>query len=72
MLQWNSSLGASIQQFGAEMFWKVGVDKGAITNVSVYDTYSFVTAPFDVAEKILRNFREEQRGRKPMVSKAKR
>lgn len=46
-------------------------DKSAITNVSVYDTYSFITAPFDVAEKILRNFRDEQRGRKPMVSKAR-
>ena len=47
------------------------VDKDRITNVSIYDTYAFVTAPFDVAESILRSFQKEERGRKPMVSKAK-
>ncbi|PKL85141.1 MAG: RNA helicase [Ignavibacteriae bacterium HGW-Ignavibacteriae-1] len=41
-----------------------------ISNVEVFDAYSFITVPFQEAEFILRTFKREKFGKKPMVVKA--
>lgn len=49
---------------------KANVNFDAIQNVSVRDTYSFVSVPFKEAEKILKSFKNDKFGKKPMVEKA--
>jgi ATP-dependent RNA helicase DeaD len=41
-----------------------------ISNVEVFDSYSFITVPFQEAEFILRTFKREKFGKRPMVVKA--
>ena len=47
-----------------------GVKKSLIRNVDVFETYSFVTVPFEEAELILENFKKNRKGRKIVVEKA--
>ncbi|MBN1780236.1 DEAD/DEAH box helicase [bacterium] len=48
----------------------VSVNPAEIQDISIQEDFSFMTAPFKVAEKILRAFRGG-RGKRPMVTKAK-
>ncbi|MCX6154917.1 MAG: DEAD/DEAH box helicase [Candidatus Kapabacteria bacterium] len=41
-----------------------------INSVEVFDTYSFITVPFSEAEFILRAFRSDKPGKRPIVEKA--
>lgn len=41
-----------------------------ISDVDVFDTYSFITVPFSEAEIILNVFKRERPGRKPIIEKA--
>lgn len=47
-----------------------GVDSSLISNVEVFDVYSFVTAPFLEAEYILESFKKSKKGRRIIVQKA--
>ncbi len=48
---------------------KVQVKSKLISDVQVMEKFSFITVPFNVAEKIVINFKEK--GRKPLISHAK-
>ncbi|MFH0857117.1 MAG: DEAD/DEAH box helicase, partial [bacterium] len=48
-----------------------GVDGSSIDDVRVYDEFSFVSVPFCEAEIILKAFKHLNRGRRPIVVKAK-
>jgi ATP-dependent RNA helicase DeaD len=50
---------------------KTRVKGSSIDGVEVLDNFSFVTVPFEVAEDIIRTFKKEGRGGKPMITKAK-
>ncbi len=47
---------------------KVKIKNREISDIQVMDNFSFITVPFDKAEKIVINFKEK--GRKPLVSHA--
>ncbi len=49
---------------------KSGIDFDAMQHVNVRENYSFITVPFQEAEKILRAFKDSGRGSKPMIEKA--
>jgi len=46
------------------------IDQKKIDDVQVMETYSFITVPFREAEKILKTFKQERRGRRPIVERA--
>ncbi|MCF7874120.1 MAG: DEAD/DEAH box helicase [Candidatus Omnitrophica bacterium] len=48
------------------------IDQKKISDVSVFDKFSFITVSFKEAEKILDAFKKLQSGRKPLVERAKR
>ncbi len=50
---------------------KSGVSKSVISQVDVFDSYSFVSVPFVEAEKIVHAFKKERVGKRPIVEKAK-
>lgn len=50
---------------------KSGVRGSLIDDIRLFDDYSFVSVPFNEAEKILRAFKNENIGRGPVVTKAK-
>lgn len=47
------------------------VEEQKIKNVEVYESFSFITVSFKEAEIILENFKTKQKGRKPLIEKAK-
>jgi ATP-dependent RNA helicase DeaD len=47
------------------------IDRKKISDVSVFDKFSFITVSFKEAEKILDVFKKLQSGRKPIVERAK-
>jgi ATP-dependent RNA helicase DeaD len=47
------------------------IDQKKISDVSVFDKFSFITVSFKEAEKILDAFKKLQSGRKPLVERAK-
>ncbi|UCC95839.1 MAG: DEAD/DEAH box helicase [Candidatus Omnitrophota bacterium] len=47
------------------------VDPRKIRDVRVFDKFSFVTAPFEEAETILRAFKERKMSKRPIVERAK-
>jgi ATP-dependent RNA helicase DeaD len=49
----------------------VEIDSRAIQDIRIFDTFSFMTVPFEEAELILDAFREKAQGRKPLVERAK-
>ncbi len=49
---------------------KAGIDQQKIDDVQVMDNYSFITVPFPEAERILKIFKKESRGRRPVVERA--
>ena len=50
---------------------RAGVPPQVIEGVEVFDTFSFVSAPFQFAEQILERFRKDSRGKRSLVVKAK-
>jgi len=48
---------------------KAKTHEAKISNIEIYDTYSFITVPFREAEFILRAFKKEKFGKKSMVEK---
>ncbi len=48
---------------------KTSIKSRDISDIRVMDDFSFITVPFDSAEKIIANFKE--RGQKPLISHAK-
>lgn len=42
-----------------------------IRNVEVYEAFSFITVPFKEAEIIIESFKARQKGKKPLIEKAK-
>jgi ATP-dependent RNA helicase DeaD len=48
---------------------KAKTREAKISNIEIYDTYSFITVPFREAEFILRAFKKEKFGKKSMVEK---
>ena len=42
-----------------------------IRNVEVYEAFSFITVPFKEAEIIIDSFKARQKGKKPLIEKAK-
>ncbi len=54
-----------------DMIWdKAKVKSRLIQNVKCFDTFSFITVPFQAAEKIIDIFRREGRGNKPLIEMA--
>ncbi len=49
---------------------KAKTREAKISNIEIYDTYSFITVPFREAEFILRAFKKERFGKKSIVEKA--
>ena len=47
------------------------IKENKIKNVEVYDNFSFINVPFLEAESILEIFSKKERGKKPLVEKAK-
>jgi ATP-dependent RNA helicase DeaD len=50
---------------------KTGTNPSKITEVQLFDKFSFISVPFEDAESILNFFRKNKNGGKPMVTKAK-
>ncbi len=50
---------------------KTGTNPSKITEVQLFDNFSFISVPFEDAESILNFFRKNKNGRKPIVTKAK-
>ena len=48
---------------------RVTLKNKQITDIQIMENFSFVTVPFDKAEKILRSF--QRKGRKPLITRAK-
>ncbi len=46
------------------------VDTRVIKNIRIYDKFSFIEAPFQEAEKILKKFQEKSNGRRSIIEKA--
>ncbi len=54
-----------------DMIWdKARIKSRLIQNVKCFDTFSFITVPFQAAEKIIEVFRREGRGNKPLIELA--
>ncbi len=49
---------------------KAAVNQRKIDDVQVLDTYSFITVPFKEAEQILKHFKKENNGKRPVVEVA--
>jgi ATP-dependent RNA helicase DeaD len=49
----------------------VDVDTRKIRDISIFDKFSFIAAPFDEAEKILQAFKKDKTRKKPIVERAK-
>ena len=47
------------------------VDTRKIRDVTIFDKFSFIAAPFQEAETILRAFKRDKSTKKPLVEKAK-
>jgi len=47
-----------------------GVNQRKIDDAQVLDTYSFITVPFKEAEQILKHFKKENKGKRPVVEMA--
>lgn len=63
----NMNAGKVAQFLAAES----GVDSQLLTDIRVFEKFSFVTAPFMEAEQILAVFGKRAGGRKPLVTRAK-
>ncbi len=50
---------------------KTTVKDKSIKRVEIYENFSFMTVPFAEAEEIIATFKQEKRGRKPLIEKAK-
>lgn len=50
---------------------KTKVDERKLKNVEVYENFSFLSVPFQEAEEIIEIFKQEKKGRKPLIEKAK-
>jgi len=50
---------------------KTSVTDKSIKRVEIYENFSFMTVPFAEAEEIVTTFKQEKRGRKPLIEKAK-
>jgi ATP-dependent RNA helicase DeaD len=50
---------------------KTRVDAYKIQDVRVFENFSFITVPFEEAEIILGIFKKEQKGRRPIIEKAR-
>ena len=51
---------------------KANVRRKDLKNVSVFDTFSFITVPFKEAERIIKAFRSEKvNGKQPLIEKAR-
>ena len=50
---------------------EAGVSDSAIKDTRIFDTFSFITAPFEDAEIILEIFKRKRRGKRPLIVKAK-
>jgi ATP-dependent RNA helicase DeaD len=50
---------------------KAGVQSRIIDRVEVFDNFSFISAPFTDAERILERFKKQSQGKKSLVVKAK-
>ena len=50
---------------------KTSVKDKSIKRVEIYENFSFMTVPFAEAEEIVATFKQEKRGRKPLIEKAK-
>ena len=50
---------------------KTKVDERKLKNVEVYENFSFLSVPFKEAEEIIEIFKQEKKGRKPLIEKAK-
>jgi ATP-dependent RNA helicase DeaD len=50
---------------------KTGTNPSKITEVQLFDNFSFISVPFEDAESILNFFRKNKNGGKPIVTKAK-
>ncbi|MDD5584887.1 MAG: DEAD/DEAH box helicase [Candidatus Omnitrophica bacterium] len=50
---------------------KAKVEDRKIHDVRIFDAFSFITVPFEEAEVILRVFKKEQGGKRPMVERAR-
>ncbi|MDR1316737.1 MAG: DEAD/DEAH box helicase [Spirochaetales bacterium] len=46
---------------------EAGVASRDIQNIEIFDTYSFLTVPFHAAEKIVKIFRSQTKGKTPLV-----
>jgi len=46
-------------------------DSGKIRDVCIFDNFSFVTVPFEEAEKILHTFKKNKTSKKPLIERAK-
>ena len=50
---------------------KVSVDTRLIKEIRIYDKFSYLSAPYEIAEEILEAFRSNRFGRKPIFARAK-
>ncbi len=50
---------------------KANVDEWKIEDVKIFDSFSFITVPFEEAEIILHIFKKEGKGKRPIVVRAK-
>jgi ATP-dependent RNA helicase DeaD len=50
---------------------KARVDAHKIKDVRIFDKISFITVPFEEAEIILKTFKKEQSGRRPIIERAR-
>jgi ATP-dependent RNA helicase DeaD len=51
--------------------YKTKVDSRRIQDVRIFENFSFITVPFEEAEIILKVFKKEQGGKRPIIEKAR-
>jgi ATP-dependent RNA helicase DeaD len=50
---------------------KTKIDNRKIQDIRIFENFSFITVPFEEAEVILKVFKREQGGRRPIIEKAR-
>ena len=50
---------------------EININNREIRNIEIFDRFSFLTLPFEKAEVILKKFNENTKGKRPIITKAK-
>ena len=66
-----SSSGMSSKKLVDFIQHKTKIDNRKIQDIRIFENFSFITVPFEEAEVILKVFKREQGGRRPIIEKAR-